>query len=103
MFPVNSIEYIYTDSSINGSIMELDNSLINTEAAAINVAKWIIQENNKGVNTFNINWRGNPALSLADKVTVQNGYNSKNVINITRQELNYEGYLSGKLEGRGVS
>ena len=100
----NSVEYIYTDPSIkSGSIMELDNSLINTEVDAINVATWIIQENNKGVNTFKINWRGNSALCLADKVAVQNGYNSNNVINITKQELNYEGYLSGKLEGRGVS
>jgi hypothetical protein len=100
----NPIEYIYTDDTIkSGSIMELDNSLVNTEVDAINIAKWIIRENNNGANTFKLNWRGNPALELADKVTVQNGYNSKNVINITKNELDYEGYLSGKLEGRGMS
>ena len=76
--------------------------MINTEEQAINVAKWIIKENNDNVNTFTVNWRGNPMLGVADRITIQNGFDSTNLINVTKQELNYEGYLSGRLEGKGV-
>ncbi|CAI3653777.1 conserved hypothetical protein [Clostridium neonatale] len=99
----NPVVLTYNDENLNtGSIMKLDNYLINTEEQAINVAKWIIKENNDNVNTFTVNWRGNPMLGVADRITIQNGFDSTNLINVTKQELNYEGYLSGRLEGKGV-
>lgn len=99
----NPVIYTYTDDNIkSGVIMKLDNSLINSESDAMNVAKWIMKENNIGVNTFKVDWRGNPALALTDKITVQNGYGLNNIINIIKQEFQYEGYLSGKFEGKGM-
>lgn len=97
----NPIEYIYTDNTIkNGSTVEVDNSLINSERHAIEVAKWIIA--NSKSNLFTVSYRGNPALNLADKLSIQNGYGLNNVINVTKHELTYKGYLSAKIEGRGL-
>jgi hypothetical protein len=97
----NPVECIYSDSTIeNGNTVEIDNSLINSESHAIEVAKWII--NNSKFNTFTVNYRGNPALNLADKLSIQNGYGFNNVINVNKHELTYQGYLSAKIEGKGL-
>ena len=99
----NSEVLTYVDETVgSGGILKVDNYLINTKEHALNVAKWIIQQNNENVNTFTVKWRGNPSIGLSDRVTLQNGFDSENLINITKQELNYEGYLSGRIEGKGV-
>lgn len=84
----------------NGSIIKLENSLINTEEDAKNVAEWILRENTN-IATYKVNWRQNPALSLSDKVSIENGYGSNNIANITKQEFEYNGYLSGNTEAKG--
>lgn len=94
--------YVAVNSEIkDGITLKLDNSLINTEADAKNVAEWILKENAK-VATFKVRWRQNPTLSLTDKVGIENGYGFSNIANIVKQEYSYEGYLSGKTEAKGV-
>lgn len=84
-----------------GSTFTVDNSLINTESAAKSVAEWILKENSN-IAAFKIDWRQNPALSLTDKVSVETGYGTNSIVNITKQEIKYEGYLSGNTEAKGV-
>lgn len=112
---VKSIEVTYYPTDLNtkaiyiainndikeGSTLKLENSLINTEIDAKNVAEWLLEEYNNRA-TFKVEWRQNPALSLADKVSIENGYGSNNITNITKQEYSYEGYLSGRTEAKGV-
>ncbi|MBU3226811.1 hypothetical protein [Clostridium algidicarnis] len=93
--------YTAIDNSKEGSNLKLENSLINNETDAKNVADWILKESNNRV-TFKVDWRGNPALNLTDKVSIENGYGTNNIANITKQELTYQGYLGGKTEGKGV-
>lgn len=94
--------YVAENTEIKeGITLKLENSLINTEADAKNVAEWILKENAK-MATFKVQWRQNPALSLADKVGIENGYGFSNIANIVKQEYSYEGYLSGKTEAKGV-
>lgn len=98
----NKAVYIAVNNDIKeGAALKLENSLINTEEDAKNVAEWILKENAK-IATFKVDWRQNPALNLADKVGIENGYGFSNIANITRQEYSYEGYLSGRTEAKGV-
>ncbi|MBB6716374.1 hypothetical protein [Clostridium gasigenes] len=104
-YPVNlNDKLIYTSTNVDikeGLILKLENSLINTEADAKNVADWIIKENTNRA-TFKADWRGNPALLLTDKVSIENGYGGNDIVNIVKQDISYQGYLSSKLEVKGV-
>ncbi|MBU3208683.1 hypothetical protein KPL28_03405 [Clostridium algidicarnis] len=95
------VTYTAIDNSKEGSNLKLENSLINNETDAKNVADWILKESNNRV-TFKVDWRGNPAINLTDKVSIENGYGTNNIANITKQEITYQGYLGGKTEGKGV-
>lgn len=98
----NKAVYIATNNEVReGATLKLENSLINTEIDAKNVSEWILKESAK-IATFKVDWRQNPALNLTDKIGIQNGYGTNNIANITKQEINYEGYLSGKTEAKGV-
>lgn len=105
-YPNNNLDDKAVYEAVNvdlkeGITLKLENSLINTANDAKNVAEWILRENSK-IATFTVDWRQNPALNLTDKVGIENGYGLSNIANITRQELNYEGYLSGKTEAKGA-
>lgn len=94
--------YIETDDNIkDGDTLVIENSLINTENDAKNVAQWILRESNKSA-TFSINWRQNPRLTLADKVAIENSFTNAHMAVITKQQIDYQGYLSGKTEAKGV-
>jgi hypothetical protein len=51
-----------------------------------------------------IDWRGDPALVLADPVLIptfqRQGLDQREVFYVTKQELNYDGGLKARLEGR---
>lgn len=91
----------YNTDLKDGATLKVNNSLINTEADAINVAEWILKENDQ-IATFAVDWRQNPSLSLADTIAIENGYGTNHIVTITKQEYNYEGYLNGKTEAKGV-
>lgn len=98
----NGLTYTAVNQNVkNGEIIKIENSLINTESDAQNVAEWILAESIKIAN-FDIDWRGNPAIELADKVSIESGYNTNSMVNITKIELEYEGSLKGNIEGKGV-
>lgn len=97
----NKTTYIETDANVkDGDTLVIENSLINTEEDAKNVAQWILKESNQSA-TFSIDWRQNPRLNLADKVAIENSFGTNHMAVITKQEYDYQGYLGGKTEAKG--
>jgi hypothetical protein len=96
-------EMVYINAFIqgtNGASFTIDNPLINSAEIAENVAEWYMREINYNA-VYQINWRQNPALECADMILVEDSFGAEKQTRIIRQELNYEGYLSGVTESRG--
>lgn len=86
----------------NGNTLSLeDNTLINTFEQATIVANWILRQKNYRA-IFTVNWRGNAAHELNDVIAIENSYGQDKTAIITKNELDYEGYLQGKTEARGL-
>lgn len=51
---------------------------------------------------YNINWRQNPALDIADIVEVEDNFGVNGNVILTKQDYSYAGYLHGSSEGRGI-
>lgn len=86
-----------SDLKLGGSVKLENNTLIDTEARAIEVATWLLNRS-KLRNKYTLNWRGNPSLELLDYINIDNSYNEEIKAHITKTELEYQGYLKGKTE-----
>ncbi len=87
---------------LEGKVLTLNNTLINTSARALAVANWLLTQKNLRA-IYIANWRGNPAQELTDTIAVESGYNITKKTLLTKTELTYAGYLRGKTELRGDS
>lgn len=88
---------------LSGDLLKLENNtLINSDAHATNVANWILRQSNNR-SLYSVNWRGNPSHELMDVIMIENSYGANMGAFITKNELNYEGYLTGKTEAKGVA
>jgi hypothetical protein len=84
-----------------GEVVKLEkNTFINDAATAGNVAAWILARKNLRADWL-LNWRGNPAHELGDVVDFENSFGANRTAFLTKNELDYEGYLIGRLEARG--
>lgn len=91
---------IVNSTYVNGETINVtSNTLINNSIRASAVASWIRDRRNER-NLFTVDYRGNPALELNDLVNVENVYNTAQNMYMTKNELYYEGYLTGRIEGR---
>ncbi len=88
--------------SENGTIKyELTgNHLVQTTEMAEEIAEKILQFYKLPKRNLSIDWRGNPALELNDLIRIENIDGEETFYYITKQELEYAGYLRAKLEGR---
>lgn len=94
--------FILNDENVeDGSIYKVTNPFIMNETQAKDVAEWIMREQSRNAE-FTIDWRQNPAFTLWDKISVENGYNTFNTSNIVSQQFEYSGYLKGITKTRGV-
>lgn len=85
-----------------GDTIKLEgNTLINDATRATAVANWFFAQL-KYRATYKVNWRGNPATELNDVLSLENSYGSNMSAYVTRNELDYSGYLRSRLEGKGV-
>lgn len=84
-----------------GSTLKVENTLINSQSHAQNVANWLLAESMKRA-LYEINWRQNPALEPLDVVTVEDAYGANKSSRITSQEYEYAGYLAGKTRSKGA-
>jgi hypothetical protein len=78
-----------------------DNKLINSEQHAAEVATWLLAQAGKRA-THDVNWRGDPAHELGDVVAIENVFGEDKGAMITKQEIEYAGYLSARTEARGA-
>ena len=81
-----------------------NNHLIQNISTARVIAEKLLQYYKDPKRDLEIEWRGNPSLELGDIVVV-NDYvrgdlEERGYYYITKQELEYAGYLRAKLEGR---
>ncbi|MDR6883109.1 discoidin domain-containing protein [Bacillus sp. 3255] len=91
------------DHPINkvGDTLKLEkNTLINTSARAQAVANWLMAQLAYRA-TYSVRWRGNPALELNDVLSMENTYGSTMSAYVTKNEIEYAGYLSVKTEAKG--
>ena len=85
----------------DGDILKLEtNTLINSSARATAVANWLLAQKAYR-NIYTMNWRGNPAHELADVIAIGNSYGADKSAIITKNSLEYQGYLTAKTEARG--
>lgn len=74
-----------------------DNPLIQTLSQAQQIATTLLASVKDARRDIQMDWRGNPALLLGDKVTVKG-----NNYYVIRQEITWQGYLEANLTGRRV-
>lgn len=93
--------YTATSSISGGSTLKVENSLINSQQHAQEVAEWLLSESMKRA-LYDITWRQNPALEALDIVTVEDAYGANKPSRIISNEFEFAGYLSGKTKTKGA-
>ncbi|MDD9266047.1 discoidin domain-containing protein [Paenibacillus sp. GCM10023248] len=84
-----------------GDTLKLEkNTLINTSARAQAVADWLMAQLAYRA-TYSVRWRGNPALELNDVLSMENTYGSTMNAYVTKNEIEYAGYLTVKTQAKG--
>ena len=82
------------------------NHLIQTLDMAQDVANTLLASFKDPRRDVSIEWRGNPAIELADIITLpdyqRDGIDKRGYYYVTRQELEYDGGLRASLEGRKI-
>ena len=93
-----------TNSDVDsGEVLKLEsNTLINTATQATNVANWLLRQRSYRAK-YSLNWRGNPAHELNDVITIETTYGTAKKAIITKNNIEYAGYLSAKTEAKGVN
>jgi len=71
------------------------NPLVQTLSQAQAIADALLASVKDPRRDIEVDWRGNPALELGDRVTVKG-----KDYHVIRQEINWQGYLSARLTGR---
>jgi hypothetical protein len=85
-----------------GDTMKLEqNTLITSAARAQAVAEWLMSQVQYRA-TFSTRWRGNPAVELNDVLSFENTYGANMSAYVTRNEIEYAGYLQARTQAKGV-
>lgn len=87
-----------TDVQI-GDVVTLENTFIETDTRAGLVASWLLSRRNER-KRLKASYRGQPALELMDLVSVQTRYTPTFGVHLTKLEMDYQGYLTARMEGR---
>lgn len=92
-----------TDPNVtSGDTLKLENNtLINSSARATAVANWILAQKAYRAK-YSVNWRGNPAHELVDIISIENSFGPNKTAFITKNNLDYRGYLTAKTEAKGA-
>ncbi|MCY9706717.1 hypothetical protein M5X05_21355 [Paenibacillus alvei] len=93
-------ETFYIEGVKEGATLKCDNPLIQSRELAAGVAEWIVSESNLRA-LYQVNWRQNPCLEPGDIVLVEDSFGAKKQSRITKNEFQFQGYLSGKTETKG--
>ncbi len=75
-----------------------NNHLVQTTVRAQTIADVLLRLVSNPQRDLTLDWRGNPALTLGDLVTIPE-HGRQGVFTTIRQELDYDGALRARLEG----
>lgn len=78
-----------------------DNPLIQTEEMARKIANLLLAYKDQRKD-LTMNWRGNPALGLGDRIITPDYGGAKREFHVSRRETTYDGVLEENLEGKAV-
>lgn len=85
-----------------GSDVPFENPLIDDLEEAYKLAEWIGEYVGEQKD-YAFNWRGDPAVESNDILYIQNTFLPKMKLRVLKNTINYNGALSGSIEGRKVS
>jgi len=88
--------------SEKGETIEIDNPLITTLTHATAVGNWI-KSNYEKLNIIDVNWQQDPDITLNNVLSVETEFGTETSHIVTKNELNYAGYLSGSTSTKGGS
>lgn len=94
------VTYTNPIEPITGVTYKIENPLINTMDQAGLVALWMFSEYNMRAH-YTANWRQNPALVCGDAIMIEDSFGQRKKSRITKQEFQFEGFLSGVTETIG--
>ena len=77
----------------------VENSLISSQAQAELIARWIGDYYSKQ-KTYDIDWRGDPALQASDYIEMSNQFSDSIVAKIEQNSLSFNGAFRGRLNAR---
>lgn len=80
---------------------KIENPFINNNVTANNVAAYQMSLYQQRY-LYNVNFRQNPLYEVGDVITMQDDFNKNYPVLLTRNNINYAGYLSGTIDGRAV-
>lgn len=90
----------YTETIDSSGITKtLENPLISTSAQAELVAKWLKAYYTKNV-TYDIDYRGEPAMQANDRIYLENEYTVINPIDVQKAKITFNGAFGGQIEAR---
>lgn len=94
----------YESITDNGKLRYVfpENPLIQTKDTAQTIADKLLQYYKNPRRDIEIDWRGNPALLLGNRVSVPDK-NEINTYSVVKQEIEFDGSLRAKLSGRKVT
>lgn len=75
------------------------NPLVQTREIAQQIADNLLEYYKEPRRDLSLEWRGNPALLLGDRITLTDKYSSQDFF-VVKQEIEYDGGLRATLEGR---
>lgn len=102
---VSTSDYVIEDAgaiAVSGIVeKKIDNPFINNNVMATNVAAYQMSLYQQRY-LYNVTFRQNPLYETGDIVTMQDDFNKNYPVILTRNNINYAGYLSGTIDGRAV-
>lgn len=81
-----------------GETYAIDNPLCSDKETAVKLANWYYDYIKKGAE-ISFSYRGNPEIEPFDFIYVQTHYEDRVPLCVTKTVLNYDGALSGEIEG----
>jgi hypothetical protein len=98
---IAEITYLLDDTSIDkGKKISINNPLVNTETEASTLANSLLSLYKKILN-YILDWRQDMSYTIGDTIAIEDEFGENQTGIITKQEINYDGTLSGKTEAKG--
>lgn len=93
-------EVYYTETlGVDGVTKTCDNPLISSAQQAESIASWLANYYTKQ-KTYDVEWRGDPALQSHDYAKLDNKFTDFLVVNVEKNQLSFNGAFRGSISAR---